>query len=117
MNKTKYYYSEAVHLRYLPCYTDAEGTPLFIDHTKNPIVKNVPRVTVASVLDSENNVLSFGVSVCSEKDVFSKEIGRGLALDRALNNPCLKVAVLKKTKISELSKKYADELIEQHLHV
>lgn len=117
MNKTKYYYSEAVHLRLLPVYTDAEGNPLFIDETRKPIIKTVPRVTVASVLEPETNCLSFGVSVCSEKDVFSKEIGRGLALDRAMNNPCLKVYVTRKDKISKISKQYAEELVDQYLHV
>lgn len=117
MNKTKYYYSEAVHLRLLPVYTDAEGNPLFIDETRKPVIKTVPRVTVASVLEPETNVLSFGVAVCSDKDMFNKEIGRGLALDRAMNKPCLKLTVTRKDKISKVSKKYADQLIDQYLHV
>lgn len=113
MKTVKYYYSKLVHVRYLPCVTDDQGEVQFIlnRNTSNP--KKLPRVTVASVYDRENNSMSFGVAVCSPKDTFRKSEGRDLAYKRAMENPNCVVKSIKKGHVREVSKKYSNALIEQ----
>lgn len=115
MKKVKYYYSNAVHVRLLPIFTDAEGQPLFIPESKPIKRKALPRVTVSAVLDSETDTLSFGVAVCSPKDLFKKSIGRELSYKRAIESPECVVRLVKKNRTREISKKYANQLINQYL--
>jgi len=115
MKKVKYYYSEPVHLRMLPVVTGAQGDPLYIVSTKTPVIKTLPRITVAAVLNDKEGILTFGSAVCAPGDVFKKSIGRELALKRAKDFPEIKIRLTKRNKISKVSKRYADQLISQHL--
>lgn len=97
--------------------TDAQGEPCFLygDESISRIVRNAPRVTVASVYDPVENSMAFGVAVCSPKDVFKKSIGRSVAEERAKNKPVIKVVGLKRNRIREVSKSYANRLISNYL--
>lgn len=113
MKTVKYYYSKAVHLRKLPVVTDEEGNALFLYEKSEPLIKKLPRITVASVYDPINNSMKFGVAVCSPKDTFKKSIGRELALKRAQESAS--VVIVKYNKVREVSTRYANELIDRYL--
>ena len=117
MKTIKYYYSKPVHVRTIPVMTDAQGMPLYIfkDESISRVVRTVPRITVASIYDPTANTMSFGVAVCSPKDVFKKSIGRKLAEDRARIKPAVKVTGIKPGRIRSVSKRYANELISSYL--
>ena len=116
MKKVKYYYSDAIHVRLLPVFTDAEGQPLFIPDSKAVTRKPLPRITVAAVLDTDTDTLNFGVAICSPKDLFKKSVGRELALSRAEEKPEVTVKVTKRNRTREISKRYANQLINQYLY-
>ena len=115
MKKVKYYYSIPVHIRTLPVVTDAQGNPVYIPKIKPTKVRNAPRITVAAIWNTTTNEITFGSSVCSPKDVFSKAVGREIAFKRANKFPEVKVVVTRKNKIGRISKRYAEQLIETHL--
>lgn len=106
MKKVKYYYTNATQLRRLPVLTNDSGEVLFIFDKKPAIVEKLPRVTVASVYDTETNVLAFGYAVCSPKDQFCKKTGREIAYKRALEKPYKQLVGFKRTRVHELSKSY-----------
>lgn len=114
MKKIKYYYSNAVHLRTIQVVTDAEGNPLFIPDVKPLASKKLPRVTVASVWYPEERKMVFGSSICAPMDNFKKSVGRELALKRALEFPEIIIKITSRNRISDISKRYADQLISQH---
>ena len=58
-------------------------------------LKRHKRVSICGILDTELNTLSFGATLCSEKDVFHKKIGRELSEKRALENPIMVTNVTK----------------------
>ena len=87
MKTVKYYYSAPVHVRHIPVLTDDEGNVLFVYDKVEPMVKRVPRITVASVYDPVENKMTFGAAVCSPKDTFKKSIGREIAEKRARQFP------------------------------
>lgn len=113
MKTVKYYYSKAIHVRYVPCITDDQGEVVFLLERNVAPAKRLPRVTVASVYDNEKNSMSFGVAICSPKDVFKKSEGRKLAYQRAIESPNCIVSPLRRGKTRYISKKYANSLIEQ----
>ena len=115
MKKVKYYYSEAVHIRLMPVATDAEGDPLYILGSKPVKVKVIPRITVATVWDTKTDTMTFGTAICSPKDTFVKAVGRDIALKCATVKPEITVKLTKKNKVRETSKRYANQLISQHL--
>ena len=118
MKTTKYYYSKPAYKVMVEALTDGSGKIVFIpDKRVQSKAKRVHRITVASVYDDVNNTLSFGVSVCSPKDVFSKFKGRELAYIRALNNPSKKVVLKQRKSIRKASVKYANELIDKYLGI
>lgn len=116
MKKVKYYYSEAVHLRTMAVITDAEGNPMYIPEAKPLKIKNISRITVAAIWDTEENRMTFGTAVCAPNDVFKKSIGRSVALKRATESPEVTIRLAKKNRVREISKRYANQLISQHLH-
>lgn len=117
MKTVKFYYSKPVHVRLIPVMTDSQGEINFVFDSVSQIVKTLPRVTVASVYDPLNNTMSFGVSVCSPKDIFKKSVGRKLAEDRARIKPNVKVKLTgrKRDYIRRISKKYSNDLISEYL--
>lgn len=115
MKTVKYYYSAPVHIRHIPVITNDEGEVLYVYDRIEPSVKRLPRITVASVYDPINNTMTFGAAVCSPKDTFVKKIGRENAEKRARQFPEITVRNIKRGKIREVSKRYANDLIEKHL--
>ena len=115
MKKVKYYYSKPVHIRTIPVVTDANGDPIYILGSKPLKVKSLPRVIVASVWDTSLNEMRFGVSICHPKDIFVKEIGRKIALKRALESPQISVRITKRNSTHSVSKRHAEQLIETFL--
>jgi hypothetical protein len=116
MKKVKYYYSEAVHLRTMSVITDAEGNPMYIPDTKPIKIKNLPRITVAAIWDTKQDRMTFAAAICAPNDTFKKSIGREVALKRATEFPEISIRLMKKNRIREVSKRYANQLISQHLH-
>ena len=115
MKTVKYYYSAPVHVRHIPVLTDDEGNVLFVYDKVEPMVKRVPRITVASVYDPVENKMTFGAAVCSPKDTFKKSIGREIAEKRARQFPEITIVGINRRKIREVSKRYSNDLIERHL--
>lgn len=115
MKTVKYYYSAPVHIRQIPVLTNDQGDVLHIYDKISPSIKRLPRVTVASVYDPIKNQMTFGASICSPKDMFVKRIGRENAEKRAREFPEITICNIKKGKVRETSKRYANDLIEKHL--
>lgn len=115
MKNVKYYYSKPVHIRLVPVMTDSQGEVNFVFSGTSNIVRTLPRITVASIYDPDENTMCFGVSVCSPKDTFKKSIGKKLAEDRARIKPAIKVSKIKKGCIRSVSKRYANQLISDYL--
>ena len=115
MKVVKYYYSKCHYLSYCPIVTDANGEPLFIINNKSAKTKRLPRVTIASIYDTETNTMTFASATCSPKDVFSKRVGRQIAFNRAVSAPEVTVVGIDCRRIRETSKDNANKLIEKHL--
>lgn len=63
------------------------------------------RATVCGIYNTTEDVISFGVSVCSEDDTFDRKKGRFTAHNRASNpNPILKITKDKLSKMREVYK-------------
>lgn len=116
MKKVKYYYSEPVHLRTMHVLTDAEGNPIYIPDAKPIKVRNLPRITVAAVWNTKTDEMTFGSAICAPADVFKKSVGRDVALKRAMEFPEVTIRLTKRSKIRDTSKRYANQLISQHLN-
>lgn len=116
MKTVKYYYSEPFAVSNLPVVLGNNGEMIdYFDVKKLPIVKRLPKVTVASVYDPDTNSMSFGMAVCSPKDMFVKKTGREIAYKRAIESPKLKVVGIRRKKIRETSTKHAEALIKTYL--
>ena len=116
MKKIKFYYSDAVHVRMLPVITDAEGNVLYVTKGDCPAVKKIPRVTVAAILDTKTDIMTFGSAICAPADTFKKKIGREVATKRTTEFPEITVRLTKRNHIREVSKRYANQLIARHLN-
>lgn len=75
----------------------------------NKSLKPMPRVTICSILDTDEETLSFGAAYCSSKDRFVKEIGRQLSYERALNNP-MRVVSVKDQNVNQVRIQNCNEL-------
>lgn len=113
MEIVKFYYSKALHIRRLPVVTDNEGNVIMVYEKSKPVVVKLPRITVASVYNTETNMMKFGVAVCSTKDVFKKKLGRQIAEGRARKSKDSVIAL--KGKVREVSTRRANELINKYL--
>lgn len=80
----KYYYSAPQQIRLFTALTNAIGEPVYV-YPGSKLIKNLPRVTVCSVLD--DNKLSFGFATCSDKDTYKRKIGQRIAFARAITKP------------------------------
>lgn len=102
MKIVKYFYGTPTYVQSANVVTDEHCRP--ISYTWNSSVprKALPRTTICGVYDSETNKLSIGVSRCSPKDLFSKEIGRKLAQERAETKPICVVDVLPNEVVSHV---------------
>lgn len=86
MLKARYYYSEPIKIGTADVFVGEDGSIEGV--LSDPKVKcELPRATICGIWDTDTNKMSFGVSRCSSKDTFRKDVGRKLAYERALNNP------------------------------
>lgn len=102
MKIVKYFYGTPTYVQSANVLTDEHGRPITYTWDVNIPRKTLPRITVCGVYDSETNKLSIGVSRCSPKDLFSKEIGRKLAQERAETKPVCVVDILPGEVISHV---------------
>lgn len=115
MKKIKFYYSAPVHLRTMNVITDAEGNPMYIPDAKPLKVKPLPRITVAAIWDTKTDEMYFGSAICNPKDGFKKSVGREVSTKRAAEFPEITVKLTRRNRIRDISKRYANQLISQHL--
>lgn len=80
----KYYYSAPSQLRMGMFLADADGKMIY-QFPDSKFIKNIPRVTICSILDGDK--LSFGFATCSPKDQYVKKFGRHIAYERAVKKP------------------------------
>lgn len=94
MLKPRFYYSEPMKIGSVIAALDDNNNVLGTFNDK-PLTINckASRITICGIWDDENNVISFGVSRCSGKDQFRKDVGRNLAYNRALTDPCCTIPV------------------------
>ena len=80
----KYYHSVPQQIRQVRVITDVNGNLLYV-FPDSKFVKNLPRVTVCSVLNGDE--LRFGYTTCASKDNFVKRIGQRISFARAIKKP------------------------------
>lgn len=102
MKSIRYFYGTEYKTALVPVLLDANNE--IITTIGNPVgnKKSTPRVTICSIYDDEKNTLSFGVSRCSKKDVFDKEIGKKLALQRAETKPIDVMTITDKKQLGRI---------------
>ncbi len=93
MKKSRFYYSPEAWKASVIVTTDSDGEQIVYPTMDKPMPMS--RTTICGSLDTETNVLSFGVAVCSANDQFQRKIGREIAQNRALTCPLIKVSVTK----------------------
>lgn len=103
----KYYHSLPQQVRCGLFLADAEGNKIYDFPIKSTLVKNLPRVTVCSVLEGKK--LSFGYATCSSREQYSKRRGQRISYARAIGKP-YKVIELGNENIHEVSAKIVDEI-------
>ena len=106
----KYYYSAPTQIRIGYFLAEDSGHPIYmLNNTK--FFKNLPRVTICSILDG--NQVSFGYSVCSSKDQYVKKLGQQIAHARALKKPYAVYKLDDISDIHEISKRVIDEIFDK----
>ena len=107
--KIKYFYSEPQQIRLGYLLADAKGNTIYnFDDSK--FVKNLPRVTICTILDGDS--LSIGFATCSSKDQYVKKIGQHIAYVRATKKPYAVVKIDNIKDIHTISEKYVDEIFD-----
>ena len=98
MEKIKYYYSQPMYTANVLVPGNHRGEFNFskiLGYSKSSI-KEIPRITICSVLDVTTWTMSFGVARCNPKDIFCKATGKEIALKCARENPVLVLCPPKK---------------------
>lgn len=91
MEKVRYYYSQPMYQASVVLRSNHRGEfdPAKIIAYSKKSMKEVPRLTVCAVLDTETNMMSFGYARCNPTDNFCRAIGRDVSYRRAKENPIL----------------------------
>lgn len=100
MKKEKYYYSEDLHLAKMNVVVNSNH--YILSTTDAYDYKPLPRLTICGVYDNEEHTMTYGVAICSSKDVFKRKIGQKISYDRAFIKPYRIVKINPSDKISEL---------------
>jgi TPP-dependent 2-oxoacid decarboxylase len=88
MESVKYFYTPALQVRSFNLLCDGDGRVIeSAPDFGGTYVKDLPRMAVCSVYDSEKQIMSFGVAVCSHKDNFCRKTAREMSYKRAKENP------------------------------
>ena len=107
--RIKFYHSAPNQLRKGVFLADAGGKVLYV-FDGSEFVKNLPRVTICSILDG--NTLSFGYATCSSKDQYIKKRGQTIAKARAILKPYKTITIESNTNIKDVSAKMVDEIFD-----
>ena len=99
MRKSRFYYSTPWYKANVIILPDLNGDYELIPNGK---IQPQSRITVCGSLDTETQILSFGVAVCSKDDQFVKKIGREIAETRAIECPLVKISADNKDEISKI---------------
>lgn len=106
----KYYHSAPQQIRCGFFLADAEGNKIADCKTKSILIKNLPRVTICSILDGKQ--LSFGYATCSSKEQYSKRRGQRIAYARALGKPYVVYQLDDIKDVHEISARVVDEIFD-----
>lgn len=106
----KYYHSDPQQVRCGLFLADAEGNKIADVNVKSKLVKNLPRVTICSILD--NGKLSFGFATCSDRETYSKKRGRAIAYARAISKPYTVFTITDTKDVRPISAKVVDEIFD-----
>ena len=112
MDKVKFFYTPALQVRSFNLVCDANGEVIeYIPPFDGTFVKNLPRMAVCSVWDTDNDTLAFGSCVCSEKDEFDKDTAQLLSYMRAKSKPIVTICIGPESDVAVLSKRYVNKII------
>lgn len=111
MKKSRFYYGDDLSIADLEVIILNEK---FVASGNTKHRKKLPRVTICGIYDDEEQTMAFGVTKCSEKDIFVKSIGRNLALKRAEESPYRVVHIQPFQKVSDVFITHATN-IEQYV--
>ena len=98
MEKIKYYYSQPLYTVNVVVPSNHRGEFKFskvIGYSKSSL-REIPRLTICSVLDVNTWTMYFGIARCNPKDNFCRATGREIALQCARENPVLVLTPPKK---------------------
>jgi len=114
MKKEKYYYSEPLYNAKMNVIVNAKQQVVM----SNAIVQQrpLPRVTICGVYDNEDNTMTYGVAVCSERDTFNRKLGQKISYNRAFVKPYRTVFIHPTDKISKLFIENAREIEKEILN-
>lgn len=89
MEKVRYYYSQPLYQALVVLRSNHRGEfdPEKIIAYSKESMREVPRITVCAVLDTETNMMSFGYARCNPNDNFCRAIGREISYKRAKEDP------------------------------
>ncbi len=107
MKKNRFYYGDDLSVADLEVVILNEQL-VAVGNTKHR--KKLPRVTICGIYDDEEQTMTFGVTKCSEKDIFIKSIGRELAIKRAEESPYRIVRIKPFQKVSEVFMMHATDI-------
>lgn len=112
MESIKYFYTPALQIRSFNLICSGDGEVLETPPDwGGKYVRDLPRMVVCSVYDSEKQIMFFGTAVCSHKDSFSKKIAREMSYKRAKENPVTVVNVDPLDNIAALSKLCVEKIM------
>lgn len=89
MEKVRYYYSAPMYTTSVVVKSNHRGEfdPEKIVAYSKSSMKAVPRLTICALLDTETNLMNFGIARCNPADNFCRAVGREIALKNAIENP------------------------------
>ena len=99
MKKERFYYGEDITLANLEVVLNQDRNIVATGKLSN--ASKFPRVSICGVYDDEEQTMTYGVALCSHKDIFNKSIGRELARERAYKNPYKVVNIHPSYTVSE----------------
>ena len=108
MKKERFYYGEDITLANLEVVLNQDKN--IVATGRLSYANKFPRVTICGVYDDEEQTMTYGVALCSRKDVFNKSVGRQLARQRAYQKPYKVVNIHPAYTVSETFMFYAQDI-------
>lgn len=85
MKKERFYYGEDITLANLEVVLSRDRNIVATGRLSNQ--GKFPRVSICGIYNDEEHTMTYGVALCSSKDVFKKDMGRELSRKRAQEKP------------------------------